>query len=215
MLYVYTGTDREKAKSAMQKEVERVAKKEKASIVRISDAHTIADLRAALQGGGMFGGKRVVVLEGVLANEDMNPILSDAFPLLSESADPFFIFEERLDVATRKRVEKYAKESERFDAGKKWEDRSVFLLGNALKREDKKALWVGYLREVEKGSAPEMLHGILFWAAKSMLLAARERSAEQTRAALLVGRLAELPHESRRKGMDMELALEHFVLSTA
>lgn len=212
MLYLYTGTDRDKVRTALQKSIESAAKG--ARSVRITDAHSPDDLRAALQGGGMFAEKRVVIFENVLLHEEMGPLLLDTLPILKDSEELFYILEEKIDAATRKRLEKFAEKSERFDAAKRAEDRTVFALANALKRRDKKALWVGYLNELSKGAAPEMLHGILFWAAKDMLLKSGDAAARQ-RAAGLVSALAELPHEARRKGFDLEYALEHFVLSGA
>lgn len=214
MLYLYTGTDREKARAAMQKEIAR-GEKEGRAIVRITDAHTAADLSAALQGGGMFDGPRVVVCENVLANEEMNSIFLDALPIVKEASDRFLMFEEKVLAATRKTLEKYAEKSEKFDAAKKTEDTGVFLLARALERRDKKALWVGYMREIGKSSAPEMVHGVLFWAAKSQLLKAGNNEKIRAHSELLVTRLAELPHEARRKGFDLEYALERFVLAEA
>jgi hypothetical protein len=86
-------------------------------------------------------------------------------------------------------------------------------MANALRKSDKKALWVGYMRELEKGSAPEMVHGVLFWAAKDMLLKAGRDVATHNYATKLVAHLAELPHEARRRGEDLEYALERFLLS--
>lgn len=213
MLYLFFGTDRERARVALNKQIDQLKKEEKTSVIRISDAHTPADVLFALQGGGMFGGKRVVIFENILSNDELAPLLKDAVPSLKNQGDHFFLLEDKIDAVSRKTIEKYTEISERFDAEKKFEDKTAFGLASALKRRDKKALWIGYLRELEKGNAPEMLHGILFWAAKSMVLSARVGSKEQKHAQALVASLAELPHESRRRGMDMESALESFVLS--
>ncbi len=213
MLYFYCGTDRDKARAAMQKEVERIVEKEKATVVRISDSHLVSDLAAAMQGGGMFGGSQVVALEGILDNEEMKDAFFAELEFIAGASDHFFLLQEKVDAATRKKIEKYAEKTERFDSAKKAEDKTIFALANALKRRDKKALWIGYLREIAKGSPPEMIHGILFWAAKSALLSAKADSPEQRRGATLVSKLAELPHMARRHGFDLEYALERFVLS--
>ena len=89
----------------------------------------------------------------------------------------------------------------------------MFALANALRRADKKALWVGYQRELAKGGAPEAILGVLFWAAKDMFIKSKEGTRESNRAKKLVAELAELPHEARRNGFDLEYALERFVLS--
>lgn len=216
MLYFFSGTDRAK----VRKTVDAAAKKEtKGAVVRVTDTHGLADLEAALQGGGMFAlsgaaGKRAVILDTVLGNEVLRERLMKELPVLRDSSDAFFVIEEKPDAATRRAIEKYAETSEKFDAAKRQEDKSIFALGNALKRGDKKALWVGVVRETIGGKPPEATHGFLFWAAKQMLLSARTDT-DRARARKMVAELAELPHESRRRGFDLDYALELFVLSEA
>jgi hypothetical protein len=218
MLYFFYGSDRDKARTALNKALEKATKH--ADILRISDAHSSADLRAALSGPGMFGlapGRvRAVVFDSIVggANEDMRTVLLDSLKHLKDSNEQFFMLEGALDAATRKQVEKYAEESQKFDAPKKEKDNTIFALANALQRGDKKALWVGLMREFAKGAAPEAVHGLLFWGAKRMVLSARA-GAERTYAQFLVTELTKLPHEARRRGEDLEYALERFLLSLA
>jgi hypothetical protein len=211
MLHLYLGTDREKARAKMGSAVEKVAKK--AEIVRITDAHTVDDLNAALRGGGMFGGKRVLVFEGVCVNLDLCDVFLDALEHLAKSGEEVFVFEEKPLADLRKKLEKHAETVEKFEAPKKERDSSIFAMANALRSADKKSLWVGYMREIEKGSAPEAVHGVLFWAAKDMFLKSRVGSPERSRGAALIASLAELPHDSRRRGEDLEYALERFLLA--
>jgi hypothetical protein len=210
MLHLYLGSDREKARTKMNAAVEKAAKK--AGVVRITDAHTVDDLKMALQGGGMFGGKRVLVFEGVCVNPELCEVLLQSLEWLSKSGEEVFVYEEKPLADLRKKLEKYAETVEKLDAQKKDRDSSIFVMANALRSADKKHLWVGYMREIEKGSAPEAVHGVLFWAAKDMFLKSRPNSPERNRGAVLVASLAELPHESRRKGEDLEYAIERFVL---
>jgi len=184
-----------------------------ARVVRVSDASVLSDLTASLQSGGMFEEARTVVLDSVLQNEEMRNAVFEALPALAKSTDHVFILEEKPDAATRKQIEKYAATSERFDSAAKKREGNIFALANALKRGDKKSLWVGYQSELAKNVAPEAIHGILFWGAKDMFMKARD-SREKMRAGTLVATLAELPHEARRRGVDLEYALEHFVLAS-
>lgn len=209
MLYLITGTDREKARA----ELDACLKKQKGEVVRISDAHTLADLQAALQGGGMFGGRRTVVLDSVFANVEMGAVVLSSLQRLRDGEDAVYIIEEKLDAATKKQIEKYAEESKKFDAPKKVEEKTIFQLANALRRGDKKALWISYQRELHT-SAPEAIHGVLFWGAKQYLLSSRSER-DIVRAKRLVAQLAELPHEARRGGVELEYALERFALSIA
>lgn len=209
MMYLYLGTDREAARAKLASSVAKL----KAQIVRISDAHNSDDLRAALQGGGLFAEKRAVILEGVCTNVEMLPVLVEALPRLKESDNVYFIYEEKPLADIKKKLEKYAETTEKFDAPKKPRDVSIFAISAALRAADRKKLWVSYMKEVQKGGAPEAIHGVLFWAAKDMFL--KSRGAEHERAGRLVAVLAELPHAARKRGEDLEYALERFMLSGA
>ncbi len=211
MLYFFSGTDREKARKALDVVVDKEAKKVD-RIARITDANTYEDLATTLQGGGMFAETRAVVLDGALANEEMHSLVINSLPMLKKSSEDFFILEEKPDADTRKKIEKYAEKSERYDLPAKKKDNSIFSMANALAKRDKRALWINYQSELQKGAAPEAIHGILFWGAKDMFLKSRAPDSAE-RGKKLVATLAELPHEARRHGEDLEYALERFVLS--
>lgn len=209
MLYFYSGTDTEKLRARLDTALE---KSKAAEIVRISDAHTLNDLHAALAGGGMFSvGKRVVVLDNVLENIEMSDVVMSALVRLKESADVYVLVASEVNAATRRAIEKHAERSERLDAPKQKKEETIFALANALQNKKKKDLWVGYQKEIQGGKSPESIHGVLFWAAKQQLL----RNPRDAYARSLVADLAVLPHEARRAGFDMEYALERFVLSIA
>lgn len=219
MLFLFTGIDREKARAALNAEVEKRAKKG-TRIVRITDVHSVNDLRSALRGAGMFDETRIVVLDSILENEEMHTVFFDALPALTKSSEHVFMLEGKLDAETRKRVEKYAESAKKFDAagsargGSSFggKDGGIFGLANALRRGDKKALWIGYQKELAGDKAPEAIHGVLFWGAKDMFVKSRDEKS-RARAKKLIAELAELPHEARRRGEDLEYALERFVLS--
>lgn len=208
MLYFFSGTDTEKARDAVHAAVEKAASG--IPVVRITDAHAVADLEAALSGGGMFGGERVVVFSNVYENESLRMVLEARIPVIAKQQELFYMIEGALDAATRKSIEKYATDFERFDAKKVAKQETIFSLANALQAGQKKDLWVGYQRELLSGKAPEAIHGVLFWAAKQYFL-----RGGGDRASRLVAELAELPHEARRQGVELEYALERFVLSIA
>jgi hypothetical protein len=212
MLHLYTGTDRSKARAALNGALLLLQKKG-TEVMRVTDANRLEDLAAALHSGGMFAQERVVVFEGVLVDDEMRSVLLGELSALKLSTDHFFILEEKLDAVTKKLVEKYAATSDKFDAPKKAASATtIFALADALRTSNKKNLWVGYQRELLNDAAPEAIHGVLFWAAKDMLLKSRA-TIEVARAQNLIATLTELPHEARRHGEDLEYALERFVLS--
>ena len=209
MLHLLYGTDTDKARAKLNASVEKTGKG--AEVYRITDAHTRADLDAALMGGGMFGGKRVVVLDGTLTHDELRGVVLDRLPLLKATEDVVYIYENAIDAATKKQIEKYADTSEKFDAVKAKAQETIFGLVRPLQDGKKKDLWVAYQRELIAGKQPEAIHGMMFYAAKDALL----RKPNDARAQRLVAQLAELPHEARRQGFELEYALERLVLSVA
>ncbi len=205
---LYLGTDRNAARATMNVAMQKI---KGADVIRITDSHTVEDLQTALQGGGMFGGKRILVFEGVCAHPELCDVLVDSLEYISQLDDDVFVYEEKPLAELRKKLEKYADTVEKFEAPKKERDTSIFAIANALRARDKKALWVSYMKEVAKENAPEAIHGVLFWAAKDMLT----KSPHDMRARTLVAALSMLPHEARRRGEDLEYALERFVISGA
>ena len=208
MLYLFLGTDTHKARERLHAVLAKDAKGKE--VVRITDAHTFPDFLAAIGGGGMFALPRAVVFDGVLESDEMRERLLAELPQLAKETEVYYMIEGAPDASTKKFLEKYAERVEKFDAPKKGKDGDFFALGNALRRGKKKDLWVLMQEEFVKGKAPEAVHGSLFWAAKQMYLRAPSERAKN-----IVAGLAELTHEERRRGIELEYALEHFALTIA
>src|SRR3989344_635309 len=169
MLHFFSGTDRDTARGAMNAEIERAAKESKTEVLRISDANTQEDLRAALQGPGMFGATRILVLEGVCANEEMLPTMLETLPRLSRSGESVFLYEEKPNADLRRKIENYSETRVRHDAPGKGKDNTIFTLAGALAKGDRKTLWVGYQRALARGGRGEgILGGLFFWAHKNV-----------------------------------------------
>ncbi len=215
MLSVYSGTDRKKVRDEMDKAIAS-ASKHATRIIRVSDAQGVEDLRAALGGSGLFSEKRVVVLDGILQNEEMRELFLSVLEGLESSEDTVFLYEEKLDAKTKRLIEKHAgSEIKQYDAAKQKDSGAIFALARALESADKKALWIGLEKELASGSAPEAIHGVLFWGAKQLLLKAKKGTPDASRGEKLVAQLAELPHLSRRGNVPLEYALLRFALSLA
>ncbi|HEY4517002.1 MAG TPA: hypothetical protein VJG64_03575 [Candidatus Paceibacterota bacterium] len=210
MLHVILGTDREKARAAAS----NAALRTEANVTRITDANSLDDLRSTLTtNSSMFGESRAVILDSVCSNAEMRDLLLHSLPALGDSAGQFFILEAKPDAELKKKFLKHAQKVETFDMAKQKEYPTVFKLADHMKKGDKKGMWVAYQRELAQGNVPEAIHGVLFWGAKQLLLGARSEK-EVERGRNLVANLAELPHESRRRGEELEYALERFILSS-
>jgi hypothetical protein len=108
----------------------------------------------------------------------------------------------------------------------------MFAMADALGARDKKTLWILYRQAVEEGKASEEIHGILFWQAKSMVLAARTKFAgeaglnpyvytkskryaenfSEPELTALLDRLVSVYHDSHRGMHEFETALERLIL---
>lgn len=211
MLSVVIGTDHAKALQALA----GAAKKHSGSLARITDASPLRDLEAALAGGGMFGGRQTIILDRLSGSPELWSAAAGSLARMAASDDLFLLYEDAVDAATKRLLSKHARTIEAFDLPKTAKERpTVFTLVTHLRAGDRKQMWVAYQRELAAGNAPEAIHGVLFWGAKHMVLAARGgKDAERAKKFLI--ELTELPHEARRRGEELEYALERFVLTIA
>jgi len=119
---------------------------------------------------------------------------------------------------------------ESFSGEKK--DNTFFALADALGARDKKKLWLLLRNALDHDSVPEELHGILFWQAKSLALAAQTASAgeaglnpfvygkakrflvnfKQNEIEKMLSKLVWMYHEAHRGRVDFSIELEKFVL---
>ena len=101
---------------------------------------------------------------------------------LAESEQIFLALEAKVDAPTLKKIEKYAKQVQKFDlpalpfgreqAGKF----NIFSITDGLVAKDRGRLRISYIDLLQKGAVAEEIHGILFWQVKNMLLASRTDS---------------------------------------
>jgi len=161
----------------------------------------------------MFGQKRAVVLDRVSDNDESWQLVVDALLSMAEQTDQYVLYAEKVDTATKKLLQQYAEKVEMFDAPTSAKPRpTVFGMVSYLNAGDKKKLCVAYQQELVSGNAPEAIHWVLFWGVKQALLAQGGVQGVQ-RSRRLLAELTELPHESRRRGEELEYALERFILT--
>ena len=116
---------------------------------------------------GLFGERECFVLNDMLSSLDIPSILDEY-----KTTEHIVIFSEEKSL---KKNLKFFEERELPvhvfpDEMKKKRDNSIFALADAFGRRDKKNLWLLFREEIEKGSSPEEIHGILFWALKNLAL---------------------------------------------
>jgi len=235
MLYVYLGTDTKRTGETLLRATESMRERvPQAHSERFTGETEFLDIAGLLASSGLFHAARIIVLDGVCERAESKQELFSFLKEMGASEHVFFVRERALTAPEMKKIENHAVKVVRYDLPEKKEAAfSMFSVADALLAKDRKELWTRLVLALRAGSEPEELHGILFWGAKNMVLAAGAATPEEaglhpfvykkTRAALLkfkegevyslVSELAALPHEARRTVVDLEYALEKFALS--
>lgn len=234
MVYAFIGTDAKKVTDALEKTLGALRMRAPhASILRIdSEKMGETDIDTLLSSQGLFHPASIIVLDDLLEYANYKTAVIDALPEMALSPHVFLIKEQKVHTPELKKLERHAEKIVRHDAQEIKKDAPPFALADALIAKDKKQLWLRLAQALRVGFSPEELHGILFWGAKNLVLAgapspeevglnpfvykkaraAREKFSDEDVEQLLA-ELAVLPHEARKSGMPLELALERFALS--
>jgi DNA polymerase III delta subunit len=250
MIYFLHGTDTDKARAKGRELVASLQKKKpdaafftvNAEIWNASGTGFGGAVIDEYAGGqGLFENKFIVLVDRVGEEKDNREELAEKAALMAESDNIFIVVEGKLDKPTVTALTKVAAKTQEFEVsvggaasggGKKSDGVSIFAIGDAFGRRDKKELWTLYRQFIDMGMAPEEIHGTLFWQAKSIAIAARASGAgdsglspfvyqkakayadnfkpEELRK--LLDDLIAVSHDSRRGKHELETALEMLLL---
>jgi DNA polymerase III delta subunit len=242
MIYLLHGTDTDKSRVKMHELAGTLrAKKPDAAYFKMDAEHwNLAELEEYCGGQGLFENKFIIVLDHLLDNEEIAPVLLEQIEVIAASPNIFIVLEGKLDKDSLKKFEKHAEKVQEFEetaaqksTAKSKERFNVFSLAEALGKRDRKNLWVLYRRALLENISPEEIHGTLFWQAKSITLARQAKSAKEAgmkdfpfsrakayannfseqESSELLNRLIHISHDSRRGLSDISLSLEEFALT--
>lgn len=233
MLYIFYGTDTEKVQRRARALVDGLlAKRPDATLTTLESTTLVPALDELTSAQGLFVEKHIVYLRAPLETADSKAYTLERIPALAQSDNIFVLALGAVDAKTKKLLEKHSAKTEVHDK-KEQPKENLFFLGDLLAARDRKQLWVAYTDVLSRGHAPEEVHGILFWAAKSMLLAAHSKSAEEagqkpyvyskfrrgsanyslTELAAMSEDLVRLYHEAHEGRYDLGTALEQWLLT--
>lgn len=228
MIYLFYGTDVEKARAkAFEWVAKAQAKEPNLAYVRLArEELTHAALEDAALSGGLFVKRLLILIDDpfpaarVMTEEDTYEeeggasVFEDHIDALAASDNAIVILAPKLGAAKAKKLAAKAKVEYKFDAPAARADARGFNsnLVNALATRSRENLWLEVNRALAAGDAPEMLHGLLHWKARD-LMEKGSRSWKPQEARRLSLDLIELLQASRRGGLDLSLALEKFALS--
>lgn len=232
MLAVFFGNDTIKVRQKAYNYAES-KKEDGMEMVGISaDKYESGFLLASAMGNSLFGGSTLYVIDTPSEDETLQAEVTDALDQMAASNNIFVIIEGTL-LAADKKV--FARAASVMDEYKKTADAKFnnFALADALAKRDKKLLWLLLAEARLTGAKDEEVIGILWWQLKTMRLAKLASSAaaaglkdypyDKAKRALakfapgevekISHHLIQVLHDSRLGKVDLDIALERFVLS--
>jgi hypothetical protein len=194
MITVYVG-HRDTARALLQKKIEGV------NVTTCVDGNRpLSEVCSFLGQQPLFSPAIPVVLDGVLT------AFPEVLPAVYESACDVYIIEEAIPKDVLQRITKHGGEVQvcKPPATKK-DSADLFAFTSWYEKKKKREAWVALTEAIEKGAAPEALHGLLFWKVKDLF---QKRMVD----AALVREVAGMPGAVRKRGVALQEALEQFIL---
>jgi DNA polymerase III delta subunit len=236
MIYFLHGTDTKNSRKKMHEILGQLsAKRPNSEVFKITGENWSEEqFDELLAAQGLFEKKYIVVLDFVLSQKDAREYVLEKLKEMQEAEHWFLILDGKTDAATAKKLEKFSYKSQEFSgAESKKEQPIIFAITDKLLARNKKQLWSCFVDLLGRGIAAEEIHGVLFWAVKNMIIAARVDSQKESGLApfsyskALTGGsnyklselkkmsndLVEMTHKVRTGKGDMEVMLEKWVLT--
>lgn len=228
MLYLFHGSDIEKARAKAFEWVAKArAKEPNLAYVRLArEELTGAALEDAALSGGLFVKRLLILIDDPFQNaraseneensEEIGTsnLLEEYLDALAASDNAILILAPKLAATKAKKIAAKAKMEYKYDKTLARDDARGFNanLVNALAARSRERLWLEVNRALRAGDAPEMIHGLLHWKARDLLeKGSRTWTPKESRALSLF--LISLLQSSRRGGLDLSSSLERFALS--
>ena len=216
MIYFYYGTDTDKARKKSSELIDSLRKKKPdAGFFKMDSEHfDLAKLEEYIGGQGLFSNKYIVFLDRLCGDKEIKEEFLGKLKEISESENIFIILEGKIDKATSTKIEKKTEKTIKFDLEEKSEKPAynAFALADAFGNKNRKEAWILYRKAIDKGEAPEALHGMIFWKVKSMILAGYGGAWKNEELLETLDRLVDVYHEARRGKHELETGLEAFLL---
>lgn len=215
MIYLFHGTDAQKARTKAFAWVAAVRQKQRDAVyVRLEGKDiTATHLYEIASTQGLFFRKTLTLIDDPFARKEEGDILLEHLALLANSENPIAILAPKLLAAQKKALVPKAEKEFLCDTIEKKPVRGFNgALVNALGAKDGAALWKEIVKAGRAGDAPEMIHGLLHWKARDMMHKGSTKWGSAG-ARSLSHELIELLSDSRSGELPLSEALERFALS--
>lgn len=254
MLYLLHGTNFKKSREKLHSMTDSLLKKKPDASFFKLDASNFSEsqLDELVGGQGLFEQKYIVQMDGLLEYAKTKDFVVDRIDEIAKSENIFILIEENITKPVLKKIEKVAQKIQEFSSfakamenkggGRKFSvvgggeldlaDFNIFDLADAFGKRDKKNLWVLYQKAKMRNIPDEEIHGILNWQLKSILIASKSKSVndsglkpfvynkslkfsknfEEGELEKLSSKLISIYHDARRGIVEFNIALEKFIL---
>lgn len=237
MIFFYYGTDREKIQKTSRATFEALQKKKPDASFVSYNAETLDEnvLRDITSSQGLFERKVVARITDVMEDKEKAEMVLKFLKEMKETENIIVWSEGEMRKADLEKIKKNSEKTEEFGVKeksvKKFPD--IFKITDAIGDKDKKTAWALLVKEFQKGTASEELHGTIFWQIKSILIAKKTKTPDEaglnpyvyskaksfaknwTEEELnkAVSDLVDMYHKAHRGEVDFEVSLEKWVLS--
>lgn len=215
MLYFLYGQDSKKSRDkAHELFLFLQKKKPNASLFKLNRENFTPDILSEyVEGRGLFEEKYIVFLDEICSDKNIKEKLLGKIEDISKSANVFVLLEGKLDKTTASKIEKFSEKTQNFELTEKIqkEPYNAFALADAFGNRDRKTAWMLYRKAIDRGEAPEALHGMLFWKAKTLALSSAGIY-DKEEIMKIIEKLVIIYHESRRGNGEIETKVETFLL---
>lgn len=227
MLSVYFGTDTNRVRAAAFAAATADGVTPTTLTGETYEPGALADIVAARS---LFTEMQVILID--TPREMLAEELSALLPAMANGSDRYIVIEGPLLTAAKKKYAEHTDALHEYTAPKT-ERFNTFTLADALARKDKRGLWVSLQQARRAGISAEEITGVLWWQLKNIRLAALTstaaeagmkeypyrkakaalRTIPEADAARLARSLLRLYHEGHGGEVDLDLAIEQWVLS--
>lgn len=231
---IFLGEDTKRSREALAGALDKAKAEDPNAFVSRFDDTSFDSLllHEALRNQSIFGGRNIVVIDGILdhvGGEEFYRTLRG----LRGTVNRLFIRETFAGKEMRA-VFKEIGIIEEFLLPETPPKKNAFALADAVARHDKRSAWVEFIRLKRDGAVMEELHGMVFWAIKTLYLCATQTKEETVKAGMkaftycsyqprtkkflvseLAGRLGQLKemyHQAHEGDADLGIFLEQFLL---
>lgn len=236
MLYVFYGDDTATASKKIQATIKDLHKKRPdAEFFQVEGRTLTNDFFAQYTASqGLFEQKHIVEVQYPFETAESKEVFLGNLSQMAESDNVFLVIEGKMLAPEKKKIEKHAQkmlEHKKPAAGKP--DFNLFSLADAVGGRDKKKAWVIYQKALSMDTAPEEIHGVIWWQMKTIYTTLVTKSASdagikdfsynksarfaekysKSELETILQDLVSMYHDAHLGVTNFELSLEKFVLN--